>query len=209
VHALVLGLGLGALVAAQVGPVSLLVVRSVLRGSLAVGLAMAAAIGLVDLLYAMAGIAGAAPLLEIGPLRLVLGLLGAGVLVALGVRTLWSAWRVRLGGEADDEVATPGRAFRTALAATASNPLTIASWAAIFAATSTAGATDTAAHTLALLTGIGLGSFLWYVMLVGAVALGRRHLGERALRAVDVIAGAGLVAFGALLAGRTLSVDDD
>ena len=45
-----------------------------------------------------------------------------------------SAFRVRLGGESLDEVASPRRAFATALAATASNPLTIASWAAIFAA---------------------------------------------------------------------------
>ena len=40
------GFGLGLFVAAQVGPVSLLVVRSVLRGSLRIGLAMAAAVGL-------------------------------------------------------------------------------------------------------------------------------------------------------------------
>ncbi|MCU0257637.1 MAG: LysE family translocator [Solirubrobacteraceae bacterium] len=206
-HAFVLGLGLGALVAAQVGPVSLLVVRSVLRGSLAVGLAMAAAIGLVDLLYAMAGVAGAAPLLQIGPLRLVLGLLGAGVLVFLGARTLWSAWRVRLGAETGDEVATPARGFRTAFAATASNPLTIASWAAVFAATSTAGATDTTAGTLALLAGIGLGSCAWYVVLVAVVGAGRRHLGERALQLVDMVAGAGLIVFGGLLTARTL--DDD
>jgi threonine/homoserine/homoserine lactone efflux protein len=65
-----------------------------------------------------------------------LGLAGAAVLALLGLRTLWSAFRVRLGGESADEVATPGRAFLTALAATASNPTTILSWAAVFAAAS-------------------------------------------------------------------------
>jgi len=83
----VLGLGLGALVAAQVGPVTLLLVRSVLRGAVITGLAMAAAVGLVDMLYATAGVAGAAPLLQIGPLELILGLVGASVLVVLGLRT--------------------------------------------------------------------------------------------------------------------------
>ena len=74
--------------------------------------------------------------------------MGAAVLVALGLRTLWSAFRVRLGGEHDDEVATPRKAFLTSLAATASNPLTIASWAAVFAAASTAGAADSSATTV-------------------------------------------------------------
>ena len=132
-------------------------------------------------------------------LELVLGLVGAGVLVFLGLRTLHSAFRVRLGGETDEEVATPRRAFATAFAATASNPLTIASWAAIFAATTTAGATESGASTVALLVGVGLGSLGWYVVLACAVALARRRIGDRVVRAVDVIAGAGLVAFGGLL----------
>lgn len=203
-HTLVLGLGLGTLVAAQVGPVTLLVVRSVLRGTFAVGLAMAAGVGLIDLAYAAAGVAGAAPLLQVGALRLALGLFGAAVLVVLGARTLWSAWRVRLGGETEDEVTEPGPAFRTAVYATASNPLTIASWAAIFAATTTAGATSSAAGTLTLLAGIGLGSFAWYLVLTAIVLLGRRHLGDRMLKTVDVVAGLGLIVFGALLAGRTV-----
>jgi putative LysE/RhtB family amino acid efflux pump len=50
---------------------------------------------------------------------------------------LWSAWRIRSGNELDVEVATARRAFLVTLGATASNSLTIASWAAIFAAAST------------------------------------------------------------------------
>ena len=184
---------------------TLLVVRSVVRGALITGLAMALAVGMVDALYAAAGVAGAAPLLQIGPLKLVLGLAGAAVLVFLGVRTLHSAFRVRLGGETDAEVATPRRAFGTAFAATASNPLTIASWAAVFAATTTAGATDSAAGTVALLIGVGLGSLGWYVALVCFVALARRHIGDGVVRAVDLIAGAGLVVFGGLLGARSIS----
>jgi len=64
------------------------------------------------------------------------------VLVYLGSRTLLAAFRVRAGLEAAEEVASPRRAFLTALGATASNPLTIASWAAVFAAASSAGIAD-------------------------------------------------------------------
>jgi putative LysE/RhtB family amino acid efflux pump len=200
---LLVGYGLGFAVALQVGPLSLFAIRSTLRSGLRTGLAIGAAVAIVDTLYAAAGAAGAAGLLAIDPLRVAFGMVGAAVLVAIGVRTLWSAFRVRTGGESIEEVATPRRAFVTAMAATASNPLTIASWAAIFAAASTAGAAR-GGGAAALLAGVGLGSLSWMCLLTGGIALARRSLGDRSVRAVDLAAGAGLLAFGGALAGRTL-----
>jgi putative LysE/RhtB family amino acid efflux pump len=202
--ALVVGFGLGFFVAAQLGPISLLAIRSTLRNGVLVGLAIAAAVAVVDTLYAAAGAAGAAALLTIEPLRLAFGLLGATVLLVLGARTLWSAFRIRMGGEAQEELATPRAAFLTALAATASNPLTIASWAAVFAAASTAGAAAAGAGAALLLAGVGLGSVTWMALLAGGVSIARRWIGPRLLRAVDAAAGAGLLGFGGLLAYRTL-----
>jgi putative LysE/RhtB family amino acid efflux pump len=201
--ALLVGYGLGFAVALQVGPLSLLAIRSTLRSGLPVGLAIGAAVALVDTLYAAAGAAGAAGLLSLEPLRLGLGILGAVVLAVIGARTLWSAFRVRIGGESDAEVGRPGRAFATAFAACASNPLTIASWAAIFAAASTAGAARDGG-TLALLGGVGLGSLSWMCVLATGVAAARHSIGERAIRVVDAVAGAGLLLFGGALAWRTL-----
>src|SRR5919107_766955 len=157
-HALLVGFGLGFLVALQLGPMSLFLIRSTLRRGWGVGLAIGAGITVIDALYAAAGAAGAAPLLTIGPLRLVLGIAGAVVLLVLGVRTLHSAFRVRSGLEVPSEVADPRRAFLTSLAGTASNPTTIASWAAIFAAASVAGAAETTGGAVALVTGVALGS---------------------------------------------------
>jgi putative LysE/RhtB family amino acid efflux pump len=201
---LAVGFGLGFLVAAQLGPISLLLIRSVMRGALAAGLAIGAGAAVVDTLYACLGVAGAAPLVAVDAIRIGLGILGAAVLVVLGVRTLWSAMRVRLGGEMADEVATPRRAFATSLAATASNPFTIVSWAAIFAAASTADAASTTPGTIALVAGIGAGSICWFTILACGVAVARRRIGDRLLRAVDLCAGAGLVLFGALLGLRAL-----
>jgi putative LysE/RhtB family amino acid efflux pump len=198
--ALVVGFGLGFLVAAQLGPISLLAIRSTLRNGVLVGVAIAGGVAVVDTLYAAAGAAGAAGLLAIEPLRLGFGLLGAVVLAVLGARTLWSAFRIRMGGESSEELATPRAAFMTALAATASNPLTIASWAAVFAAASTAGAGGGAA----LLAGVGLGSLTMMSLLAGGVSVARRWVGPRLLRTVDGVAGAGVLGFGALLAFRTL-----
>lgn len=199
-HALIVGFGLGFLVALQLGPMSLFLIRSTLRRGWGVGLAIGAGIAVVDALYAAAGAAGAASLLTIGPMRLLLGLIGAAVLIGLGIRTLLSAFRVRQGLEVPSEVADPRRAFLTSLAATASNPSTIASWAAIFAAASVAGATDSSGGALALVAGVALGSLAWVTLLATIVAIARRAAGERALRTADAIAGAGLIGFGTALA---------
>ena len=202
--ALAAGLGLGFLVGAQVGPIWLLCVRSTLRFGFAVGAAIGLGAAIVDTLYAAAGIAGASALLEIDALRIALGLIGAGVLAWLGARSLWFAFRVRLGGEAIEEVASPGRALATSLAATASNPLTIVSWAAIFSAASTAAVVDSAPSAFAMLVGVGFGSLAWFLLLSGGLAIVRRRVGPRLLRTVEAVSGAGLLAFAGLLGYRTL-----
>ena len=151
---------------------------------------------------AIAAMAGA--LVSVGPMRWAMGAIGAVVLVLMGVRTLSAAQRVRSGLEVPSEVVTPGRALRTSLAATASNPLTVASWATAFAAASTASVIGGWADATALLCGIGAGSLGWFAVLTGGVALAGRRLGDRSLQAADTVAGLGLVGFGALLGLRTV-----
>lgn len=202
-HAVVVGFGLGFVVAAAIGPISLLCMRTVLRGSLAGGIAIGAGAAVIDAAYAGLGALGATQVLEVDALRLTLGLAGAAVLALLAARTLWSAFRIRLGAETTDEVATPRRAFLTSLAATASNPTTIASWAAVFAAVSTAGATAGRGGTALLVLGVGAGTLTWFTLLSGGLALARRRIGERLLRAIDVGSGVGLLAFAGLLGWRS------
>jgi putative LysE/RhtB family amino acid efflux pump len=197
------GYGLGLFVAAQIGPVSLLIVRSVLRGNFRIGLAMASAVALVDLGYAALGLAGAARVLEqTEAVRLTFGFVGAAVLVALGLRTMWIGFRARFGLETDEEVGTPRRAFATAFAATALNPLTIALWTAA-ASAAVSGGSRSSGGTVALLVGVGLGTLTWYTAFAGAIALTRRRIGPRLLAAIDIGAGAGVLGFGAYLGVRT------
>jgi putative LysE/RhtB family amino acid efflux pump len=200
VHSVLIGFGLGFLVALQLGPMSLLLIRSTLRDGVRVGLAIGAGVAVIDAVYAALGAAGAASLLTIGPLRLVLGAIGTAVLVWIGIRTLMAAVRVRAGLEGPDDVGDPRRAFRTSLGATASNPLTIASWAGIFAAASTG--TDAAA--VPLVVGVALGSLTWVSALACGVAVARRAVGPRAVVVADGIAGLGLLGFAGALGYRTL-----
>jgi threonine/homoserine/homoserine lactone efflux protein len=197
-----LGFGLGFVVAAAIGPISLLCIRTVLRGALGTGVAIGAGAAVVDATYALLGALGAGKLLEIDALQLALGLTGAAVLALLGVKTLWSAFRVRLGGEAIEEVATPARAFLTSLAATASNPSTILSWAAVFAAASTASHVDGTAQTLLLCAGVGAGTLTWFTTLSLTMTAIRHRIGDRLLKVIDIGSGAGLLLFAGLLGTR-------
>lgn len=203
-HAALIGFGLGFFVALQLGPMSLFLIRSTLRSGWRVGLAIGAGIACIDGLYAAAGAGGATPLLSIQPVRLALGLIGAAVLVRLGARTLVSAVRVRVGSETPFETSTPKRAFLTALGGTASNPSTILSWGAIFAAASTAGLVHTTSAAILLVAGVAIGSLTWVTILATGVVLARRSMSARAIRATDGAAGAGLVAFGGVLAYTTI-----
>jgi threonine/homoserine/homoserine lactone efflux protein len=205
---LVVGFGLGLFVGAQPGPVSLLCVRSVLRGALASGIAIGAGAALIDLLYAGLGLAGAASLLEVDALRAAFGIVGALVLGVIGARTLWAAFRVRLGGELPEEVASPRRAFATSVAATASNPLTIATWAAIFTAASAAAVGDAATSATGaalMLGGVALGTLTAFTALSLLVALVRDRFGPRLLATVDVVAGTGLLGFAGILGWRAVN----
>lgn len=165
-------------------------------------MAIGAGAAVIDALYALLGGLGAGRLLEIDALRLALGITGAVVLAVLGLRTLWSAFRVRLGGETPDEVGSPRRAFLTSLAATASNPATIASWAAVFAAAATGSALHGTGDTLLLAAGVGCGTLTWFTTLSVGMAALRDRLGARVLQAIDIGSGLGLLAFSGALGVR-------
>lgn len=204
IPALLAGIGIGLLVALQVGPIFLLCARTSARFGFAPGAAIGAGAATIDLVYAVLGALGAAVLLQFEPLRLALGLAGAAVLAWFGIRTLRDAFRVRLGAEDSLEVITPGAAYRTALLATASNPLTILTWAAVFSGAAVADLAGEPWHAAAFVLGTAIGSLVSHLVLAGAMSAIGARLGETALRVIDVISGVGLLVFGAVLGYRTI-----
>lgn len=194
----------GLAIGAQVGPIWLLCARSAMRHGVRVGLAIGAGAALVDLCYAALGVAGVARLVAVSWLRPILGLVGATVLAG---RTLWSAFRVRSGAETDDEVGSARVAFKTAVAATASNPLTIAAWAAAFAAASGSRLVEGAGAASILVAAVGVGSVLWFTLLSCVAGwLGRRS-GPTVLRGVDALSGMAVLSFAGVLGWRSLRGD--
>lgn len=188
-----IGFGLGFLVALQLGPMSLYLVRSTLRGGLPAGLGVGAGIATVDGAYATAGAAGAAAVLQVPGVRTAVGLVGAAALVLLGVRALQAARTARTEDDGR-AAASVWPAFRTSVAATAANPLTILSWAAVFSAAPR----GTSASLLVL--GVLLGSLVWVTALALAVSTVRRAVSLRAVRLADAVAGIGLLGFAVALA---------
>ncbi|MBD0671085.1 LysE family translocator [Streptomyces sp. CBMA156] len=201
------GLSLGFLVALPLGPIGLLCVRSVLRDGFPTGWAIGLGAALVDVAYAGLGLAGVGKLLDIAVLRTVLGLAGAVVLVYIGARSLRAAFRVKVAGEEqpEHEPVRPAKAFRTALAATASNPATIGYWAAAFAAATAANVTGTLPASVSMLVGVGCGTLLWFTLLSTGVLVFRRRLSARLLQGVDLIAGVGVILFGGFLAYQSFA----
>lgn len=188
-----IGFGLGFFVALQLGPMSLYLVRSTLRGGLPAGLGVGAGIATVDGVYAALGAAGAAAVLQVTTVRTAVGLLGAAALAWLGVRSLRASRHPAVEGDGR-AAASAWPAFRTSVAATAANPLTVLSWAAVFSAVPR----DSAPVLLVL--GVLLGSLTWVVSLALGVTAVRRAVSARGVQLADAVAGLGLLGFAAALA---------
>lgn len=131
-----------------------------------------------------------------------LGLAGGAFLIVLGLRTVRSAFRIRLGGEAQSEVATPGRASsRPWPARLPTRPRSHRGQS--FAAASTAGAATTTQAAVLLVVGVAAGSLSWVTALASGIAVARRGLGDRALRLADAVAGLAMLGVGGTLAYAT------
>ncbi len=205
IGALAAGFGIGVLVALQVGPIFLLCARTSARFGFRPGAAIGMGAASVDAAYAVLGALGATVLLQAVPLRLALGLTGAGVLAWMGLRTIYDAFRVRLGGESELEVVSSGAAYRTGLLATASNPLTILTWAAVFSGAAVSDVAGDPSRAAAFVVGTTLGSLVMHLALAGAMSAVGSRLNATALRVIDVVSGLGLLAFGGVLATRTVT----
>jgi len=197
---LVRGLVIGFSIAAPVGPIGVLCIRRTLADGRATGLAVGLGAATADAVYgaiAGFGLTAVSALLvrQQGVLRLVGGLF----LCYLGLRTF-------LARPAEQAARAGGAgligAFTATFGLTLANPATILSFVAVFAGLGIAGAGSWREATV-LVAGVFLGSALWWLMLSGVVGALRTRLELTALRWVNRVSGAALLAFGvAALAWR-------
>jgi threonine/homoserine/homoserine lactone efflux protein len=196
------GLIIGFTIAAAVGPISLLTIRRTLAHGQVYGLVSGLGVATADASYA--GIAAFGLTALTGMLvsgRLVLGLVGGVIIAVLGIRTMLSR-----RGEVARDAARPGlaAAFVSIFALTMTNPMTILSFAAVFAGIGLA-AGSSFADAAVLTFAVWAGSALWWVVLTAIVSWARERVSPRVLLWINRISGAMLVAFGAIAIWVALS----
>jgi threonine/homoserine/homoserine lactone efflux protein len=189
------GLVIGFTIAAAVGPISLLTMRRTIAHGRLYGFVSGLGVATADASYAgiaAFGLTAVTSVLVSG--RFLLGVVGGAIIVVLGIRTMLSR-----PAEAAPEAERPGLpwAFASIFALTMTNPMTILSFAAVFAGLGLATGSsfgDAAVLTLA----VWAGSTLWWVVLTAVVGWLRERLSLTALRWINRLSGAALVAFGAV-----------
>jgi threonine/homoserine/homoserine lactone efflux protein len=192
---LVRGLVIGFTIAAAVGPISLLTIRRTIAHGRVYGLASGLGVASADASYgAVAAFGLTAVTSVLVGARTALALIGGVFLVWLALRTI-RARPASSAAVADDR---PGlvAAFLSIYGLTMTNPMTILSFAGIFAGLGLAGRGGPEA---ALLTaGVFLGSSLWWVGLTAVVGRLRERITPRVLLWINRVSGTVLLVFGSL-----------
>jgi threonine/homoserine/homoserine lactone efflux protein len=183
------GLILGFSIAAVVGPIGVLCVRRTLASGFAIGLVSGLGAATVDATYAAIASFGISALsaVLIGQ-RLWLQLTGGAFLVYLGWRTLRALPASRAANARLTGLRLAG-AYSSTLALTFSNPMTIMSFAAVFA--------GIAAGSIDLVLGVFIGSAGWWLVLASVASRLRTSFTPRWLRLVNIGSGTLIMAFGA------------
>jgi threonine/homoserine/homoserine lactone efflux protein len=189
------GLLLGLSIAAPVGPIGVLCIRRTLTQGWRVGFLTGLGAATADATY---GAIAAFGLTALSNLLIAeqfwLRLIGGLFLLYLGARTFFAkpaqvAANVTANGLAS--------AYSSTLALTLTNPMTILSFAAIFAGFGVAGGGSTVAAAV-LVVGVFCGSALWWLLLSGGVTLARSRFRPEALVWVNRVSGAVIFLFGLL-----------
>ncbi len=197
-------LGIGVAVAAPVGPMSLLCMRTTLTRGWRYGLAIGGGIAIGDALYGAVAAFGLANfsgfmLVHEKPLHLAAGLF----LIYLGQKSFRPQ---NMNNEAPKAAFVRGWAqdLATSVLLTLANPPTIIMFAAVFTVLAPAGGLEPTG-ALATVAGVFAGSLLWWGVIVGLVSGLRRAVGRNARNWIDRISGILLAGLGIAESRRGIS----
>lgn len=182
----------GLLIAAPVGPIGLLTINRTLDQGRAAGLATGLGAACADAAYGAVGAFGVTQVID--------WLVGAKVFLAMGggAMLLWMAWNIYTQPLATQAAALPSRTellrcFAGTFVLTLSNPATILSFIAVFA--SMAGASARQLSALPMVTGVWMGSALWWLGLTTFVGIWRESFSPSWRKRINHLSGALLAGF--------------
>jgi len=187
--------------AVPVGPLGVMCIRKTLTEGRTRGIIIGLGTATGDLLYASIAAFGLTFISDmIDGQRVWLRLAGGAILLFLGVRTYLAH---PVDPTANGRKSGLWRSYLTTILLTFTNPITIFSFIAVFAALGLGhGLSVSSASTLVI--GVFAGSLLWFVLLSSGVVIFRKKLDHNGMRWVNRIAGilillSAVIAFGSLL----------
>jgi threonine/homoserine/homoserine lactone efflux protein len=190
------GLVIGFSIAAPVGPIGVLCIRRTLAEGQLYGLVSGLGAATADALY---GCVAAFGLTFISAFlighKLWFSLVGGLFLLYLGIKTL-------LSKPAEDAAKAEGKgllgAYASTFVLTLTNPMTILSFVAIFAALGLGSTTGSYASAVVLVLGVFCGSATWWLLLSGGVGLFRNKFNAKGLLWVNRVSGVVITLFGVI-----------
>jgi threonine/homoserine/homoserine lactone efflux protein len=201
------GIVIGFSIAAPVGPIGVLCIRRTLADGRASGLLTGLGAATADAVYGAIAALGLTALTDalVGG-QIWIRVIGGAFLLYLGVRTFLAkpAERAvdlvgvvkRSERRGDSGLTRLVGAFLSTFVLTLTNPMTILSFVAVFAALGLGTTHPGPLSAAGLVLGVFVGSALWWLTLSGAVSLFRSRFDERGLGWVNRISGAVIAAFG-------------
>ncbi len=197
------GLVIGFSIAAPVGPIGVLCIRRTLADGRVSGLVSGLGAATADAFYGCVAGFGLTFISSflVGQ-KMWLSLLGGFFLLYLGIKTLLSK---PVEKEADvKQIGLFGSYFST-FVLTLTNPMTILSFAAIFAALGLANTSGSYASAFILVLGVFLGSAMWWLLLSGGIGLFRDKFNLQGLLWVNRISGVVITFFGIIALANVIS----
>ena len=195
------GLAIGFAIAAPVGPIGVLCIRRTLADGRLTGLACGLGAATADAGYgAVAGFGLTAVSSLLVRQQTAFQIVGGLFLCCLGIKTFLSR---PAGQPAATRNASLTGAYVSTLLLTLTNPMTILSFAAVFAGLGLGSGTEDYVAATFLVSGVFIGSAIWWLLLSGGVGLLRGKLDLQWLPWLNRLSGLVLAVFG-LIALRTL-----
>jgi threonine/homoserine/homoserine lactone efflux protein len=191
------GLLIGLSIAAPVGPIGVLCIRRTLAFGWKTGFISGLGAASADAIYgSIAGFGLTFISAFLVRQQELLRLAGGLFLCYLGVRTLLArpAQSVSNATEAKSDSLTG--AYLSTFLLTLTNPLTILSFAAIFAGLGLASGAGSASHAVILVIGVFIGSALWWLLLTSIAGLFRQRITPKAMLWINRISGLIILGFG-------------
>jgi threonine/homoserine/homoserine lactone efflux protein len=189
------GLAIGLAVAIPVGPIALLCMRRTLERGFMIGFSTGLGAAMADLIYsAIAAFGLAAVETALLEYRTPLSFVGGLFLITLAGRTAFGK-----PAAAREPAARNGGVFRAIVSGfvlTATNPLTVLGFVAIFAGFGVGRGLTDIGRAVSLVIGVVAGSMLWWMALTGMIARIRHLFSGRTLQRLNLAAGALIAGFG-------------